>query len=182
MRLETTLLAWQAGASAESQESVVVATALAVAEVATVGQLVEDSLVKKFDIDFCDSDKALIDDEKNSKAAIFVDMFSGEIKGAIVLGNFAEHIINFFTLAINTKYSLFNLNSFSAPYPTYFTSMNNLYPKFIKEYSLNRLKYLFNWTLRNWLIIPAVGFLILAILYFVQNLPSVLSLTFYLLR
>lgn len=138
-------------------------------EVATVGQVCEDKLIQKIDIDFTNSDKAIIDDTKNLNAAVFVHMITGEVKGAIVMGTFAEHIINFFTLAINEKYSLFKLNSFIAPYPTYFFEINKLYFKFLNKYKKDFWRNLPIWLMQNWLSIFAWILLVFAIIYFLSS-------------
>jgi len=108
--------------------------------IASVGLNQEETFIKGFEIDFSTSDRAKIEEQSKLFGIIFIHMLTGRIVGASIVGNFSEHIINFFTLAIQKKVSIFGLSNFMTPYPTYFNSFNNLYVHFLNEFK-NSLKH-----------------------------------------
>ena len=114
--------------------------------VSQVGQITEDIFVKKFIVDFSKSDRGIIDEVSNLKGAVFVNMLNGRIVGANLVGDFGEHAINFFTLAIKKGMKVFELENFMSPYPTYFDGISQLYSaflvKFLAEAKQNYLKLL----------------------------------------
>ena len=117
--------------------------------IAQVGEIQESELVKKFAIDFNKSDRGMIDDTTENFGNIYVNMLTGKIVGANVVGAFSEHVINFFTIAINEKISVFKFEKFMAPYPTYFSAINNLYTEFIQAYFKQLPKNLKTFFLNN---------------------------------
>ncbi len=86
--------------------------------IARTGDTQENKLVKKFSIDLTESDRAKIDKVEIAQANIYINMLNGRIVGANIIGEFSEHIINFFTLAIQKKTTAFALDQIVIPYPT----------------------------------------------------------------
>jgi len=104
---------------------------------ASVGQTKEDTFVKMFKVDFSRSDRARIEEKTGLVGVVFVHMLTGKIVGASIAGDFSEHIINFFTLAIQNKTTVFSLLLFIVPYPTYFSSINQLSTQFLQQFKSN---------------------------------------------
>lgn len=110
--------------------------------IASVGEKEESGTIKRFVVDFSKSDRAIVEEITGLKGVIFVDMPSGHIKGASLVGHFGEHAINFFTLAIIKEMSVWEFESFMVPYPTYFSGIEDLYYQFLEEYKKNWNLYL----------------------------------------
>lgn len=102
--------------------------------ISSVGEIIKSDLVQEFNIDFNKSDRGKIDNIKNEFGKVYVHMITGEILGASLIGKTSEHLINFFTLAIQEKVSMFKLDQFMTPYPTYFNSFNSLYTQFLNKF------------------------------------------------
>lgn len=135
--------------------------------IGSVGDTKESDLVKKFLIDFSQSDRAKIEEKEDLKALVFVHMVTGKIVGVSVVGEFAEHILNFFTFAIYKKVSVFQLNNFMVPYPTYFSSIHNLYAQFLPIYIKELKKNIIFLLKKNiYRILAVLTWIILAIFVF----------------
>lgn len=109
--------------------------------IASVGEKEETDRIKRFIVDFSQSDRAKVEELRGLTGVVFVDMPTGHIKGASLVGHFAEHVINFFTLAITKKMSVFEFETFMVPYPTVFNGIESLYTQFLHEYSRNKQQY-----------------------------------------
>jgi pyruvate/2-oxoglutarate dehydrogenase complex dihydrolipoamide dehydrogenase (E3) component len=110
--------------------------------ISSVGEKEETGSIKRFVVDFSKSDRGIVEEVKGLKGVIYVEMSSGHIKGASIVGHFGEHAINFFTLAIIKEMSVWEFESFMVPYPTYFSGIEKLYYQFLGEYARNWKKYL----------------------------------------
>lgn len=108
--------------------------------IASVGETVETDQIKCFEIDLSASDRAKIEGKQNMKAFIYVHMLNGMIKGASIVGDAAEHLINIFTLAIAKKTSVFFFPRFIIPYPTYSNGISSLFGMFLREWA-KQIKY-----------------------------------------
>lgn len=109
--------------------------------IASTGDKEETELVKKFVIDFGKSARGKIEEAQGLIGCIYVDMISGRIQGASLVGHFAEHVINFFTLAVIKKMTVWDLEHIIVPYPTYFSGIDDLYDQFVVERRRKRLYY-----------------------------------------
>jgi pyruvate/2-oxoglutarate dehydrogenase complex dihydrolipoamide dehydrogenase (E3) component len=161
--IKKALLPW-----AQRLESPLPAVTFSDPPIASVGEKEENELVKKFVIDFGKSDRGRVENAQGLIGCIYVDMFTGRIKGASIVGHFAEHAINFFTLALTKNLSVFELENFMVPYPTYFNGIERLYYQFLGEYKKNWRRYLWAWiTVYRWNIVAALSLAIVtAILLF----------------
>lgn len=138
--------------------------------IASVGDLKETEYVKRFVIDFTQSDRGRVESKKEEKGVIFVEMTTGNIKGASMVGHFAEHAINFFTLAIVKGFRVWEFDSFMVPYPTIFNGIEDLYYQFLTEYKKNWKFYVFLWLKQHfWTIAAVLSFIGIAI-YFIIGL------------
>jgi pyruvate/2-oxoglutarate dehydrogenase complex dihydrolipoamide dehydrogenase (E3) component len=113
--------------------------------IASVGDLRESETTKKFVLDFDTSDRALVEEVKGMKGVFYVDMLTGKIRGVSMVGHFAEHAINFATLAVQKRLSVFDMGDFMVPYPTYFSGIEKLYPAFLAEWSTGGTRYWAAW-------------------------------------
>ncbi len=98
--------------------------------IASAGQLEENNFSKKFVLDFANLDRAKTNYDKESYGEVFVDIRYGYILGASLFGDFAEDLINVFTLMIDEKIPLLKLANFMTPYPTY----GNIFHSLVIEY------------------------------------------------
>jgi pyruvate/2-oxoglutarate dehydrogenase complex dihydrolipoamide dehydrogenase (E3) component/uncharacterized membrane protein YdjX (TVP38/TMEM64 family) len=104
-------------------------------KIASVGKINEKSaFIRKFKIDFSTSDRTEIDNTAGSKLSVFVHMLTGRIRGVSMVGNSSEYLINFFTLVISKKITIWNLRNFIPPYPTEFSNLTNLFDKFFVKF------------------------------------------------
>jgi pyruvate/2-oxoglutarate dehydrogenase complex dihydrolipoamide dehydrogenase (E3) component len=150
---------------AQRDESPLPAVTYSDPPIASVGDKEETELVKKFVIDFGKSDRGRVENAEGLIGCIYVEMFTGKIKGASLVGHFAEHVINFFTLAITKNMSVFELENFMVPYPTYFNGIEMLYYKFLDEYKKNWHIYFFAWLkFYSWNILAIVCMIALSII------------------
>ncbi len=117
--------------------------------ISSVGILEESNNIQKFKIDFARSHKALIDDESVMEGEFYVNKYTARIVGASIVGSFAEHIINFFTLAIHKKMTVYDLEDFLIPYPTYFYEIFDLYDQFVKKNKFNFISRLLKFYFEN---------------------------------
>ncbi len=90
----------------------------------------EDKIVK-LSIPWKSADRAKTDEEKYGLAMVFAKRISGKILGASFTGNQAGEIINFFTLAIENKTSLWKVNKIIFPYPVRGLLIKKLSDQFI---------------------------------------------------
>ncbi|MFW5703990.1 MAG: FAD-dependent oxidoreductase [Patescibacteria group bacterium] len=104
--------------------------------IASVGQTRsdEDQFIREFPIDFNQSDRGKIEERSQMFGRIYVHMLSGRIVGASLVGHFTEHVISFFTLAIQKRISLFGMSNLMIPYPTYFQSFGSLSSVFLQTF------------------------------------------------
>lgn len=102
--------------------------------IASVGTLTEDELTRKFVLDLSTSDRSVIENKQNMKAIVFVDMLTGRIRGVTLVGEAAEHLITFFSLALFKKVSVFAFAHLIIPYPTYASAFSQLYGIFLGVY------------------------------------------------
>lgn len=94
--------------------------------IASVGELTENEHTKKFIIPFAQSDRAKIDEVDQLYGEIYVHAHSAKIVGVTIVGEHAEHLINFFTLAIQRNTKIWHLTNVITPYPTYANAMNKV--------------------------------------------------------
>lgn len=133
--------------------------------IASVGEKEETELVKKFVIDFGKSDRGRVENSEGLIGCIYVEMFTGRIKGVSMVGHFAEHAINFFTLALTKNLSVFELENFMVPYPTYFNGIEMLYYQFLGEYKKNWQRYFWAWVKRySWNLVAVAALVALTVI------------------
>jgi len=94
--------------------------------IAAVGRTTEDEFIQEFPLSIKKSDRAVITETTEIAATVYAHALTGQIVGAVLVGDFAEHAINFFTLAVDKKVKLFELSNVIVPYPTYLSSLNTL--------------------------------------------------------
>lgn len=135
----------------------------------SVGTIIESNSIQKYRIDFARSHKALIDEEEVIDAEFFVNKYTARIVGASIVGNFGEHIINFFTLAIHKKMTVYDLEDFLVPYPTYFYEIHDLYNQFLKRNKYNVISRLLKFYNENiagvWIALLLIVSLVWTIFY-----------------
>jgi|GEM_PF-225839 len=105
--------------------------------IASTGFTEETRYIKEFELDFDKSDRGQIDKIQDYKGSVFINSISGKIVGAVIIGRFSEHIINFFTLAVHRKVTIWSLSDLMIPYPTYFDSFGSLYSRFLLHFIKN---------------------------------------------
>jgi len=109
--------------------------------IASVGTLIATNSTHLFELDFTNLDRARTNFEKNSRGVISVDMRSGFVIGASLLGDFSEDLINILTLMIDEKISVLKMSDFITPYPTYGNILHNLSRDYLYHLSKNWKAY-----------------------------------------
>jgi pyruvate/2-oxoglutarate dehydrogenase complex dihydrolipoamide dehydrogenase (E3) component len=127
--------------------------------VATVGVTEGSEKVRRLVIDFADTDRAMIEQNEQIYGEVYFKPLTGRIVGASIAGEFSEHAINFFTLAVQKRLSLFKLGGFITPYPTYMNALNRAYGEFLRYYA-GSFRNELGWFLQR----NAAVFLIIALL------------------
>jgi pyruvate/2-oxoglutarate dehydrogenase complex dihydrolipoamide dehydrogenase (E3) component/uncharacterized membrane protein YdjX (TVP38/TMEM64 family) len=102
--------------------------------VATVGSVEETDRVSIFELDLSQTDRGLIEESNQGKCFVAVDMITGTVKGASIVGRNAEGLILFYTVLVQQNISVFKLGSLISAYPTAANSINMLYSQFLKRY------------------------------------------------
>lgn len=90
----------------------------------------EDRIVKLF-LPWNTADRAKTDEEKYGLAMVFAKRLSGKILGAVLTGKQAGEMINFFTLAMDNKISLWKINKIIFPYPVRSLLIKKLSDQFV---------------------------------------------------
>jgi pyruvate/2-oxoglutarate dehydrogenase complex dihydrolipoamide dehydrogenase (E3) component/uncharacterized membrane protein YdjX (TVP38/TMEM64 family) len=118
--------------------------------IASVGMTQEKGRVKMFAIDLAQSDRAKIDEKETMKAFVYIDMLSGTVKGASIVGEPAEPLINMFTVMILKKMKAFELTNLITPYPTYANGLNSLNSLFLTEFKTHLKENAFSYFKDHW--------------------------------
>jgi pyruvate/2-oxoglutarate dehydrogenase complex dihydrolipoamide dehydrogenase (E3) component len=109
--------------------------------IASVGELEETDTSKIFILDFSKLDRAITNNDKQSYGVVLIDLRTGRIKGASLLGDFSENLINVFTIIIDMQIPLLNLSDFITPYPTYGNIFHSLTVDYLNYLSKNWKHY-----------------------------------------
>lgn len=109
-------------------------------EVASVGLSLEEATefygkeaVTRIEIPYAQSDRARTDEETNGVLIVYAKKLSGRVLGANIYGHVAGELISLFTLAIDTKISLYRLRSLIYAYPTYATLLQKAGDQFLSN-------------------------------------------------
>ncbi len=103
-------------------------------EVSTDGVLSTDPLVRRFVVEFSQTDRGQIEEATGLVGVFAVHMLSGRLRGVSLVGEFAEHALPFFSLMMARKVPVFFLGSFMTPYPTYMNGVQSLYKQFLTAF------------------------------------------------
>ncbi len=110
--------------------------------IASVGEAIANDFTEDILLDLSTSERAIIEGDKISKAILNVNMITGKINKASLIGPSSEHLVNFFTLMINQKISIRKISNFMAPYPTHFSAITSIQGKYLNLFKTNYKKYL----------------------------------------
>jgi len=110
--------------------------------ISSVGETgVNDQFTKKFGLKFETNVESIIKGKNNSFGLVYVNMLNGVIKGATLVGDGSEDLINFYNLICTRRISLFSLRNFITSYPTKLNSFDTLVNDFLKDFKTNWKKY-----------------------------------------
>jgi len=106
--------------------------------IASVGSLSKEKHIMQYELDFPETDKGKIQNDTVSFGVVAIDIRTGLIQGASLLGELSEDMISVFTLLIDEKIPVMRMTDFITPYPTY----SNIFHTLTRDY----LQYL----AKNW--------------------------------
>lgn len=141
--------------------------------VATVGSLIETPRIKLFEINLANTDRGLIEQSEAGTCIVAVDMLTGTVTGASIVGKPAEDLILFYTVLIQQSISIFKLGSLITAYPTYANSINMLYTAFLKRFKAEIVTQIIGVFQRNYVRITTAIFWISSALLLYAMLRSI---------
>ncbi len=111
--------------------------------IASVGSLEQTNTSHPFELDFAHLDRARTNFNENSRGVISVDVQTGLILGASLLGDFGEELISVITLMMDERISVLRMTDFITPYPTYGNILHNLSRDYLSYLSQHWKKHPF---------------------------------------
>jgi len=109
--------------------------------IASVGTIAETNASHLFELNFNSLDRARTNFEQNSRGVISIDVRTGLVLGASLLGEFSEELINVITLMMDEQISVLRMSDFISPYPTYGNILHTISRDYMAYLSQNWKKY-----------------------------------------